>query len=44
MYKKLVEMSRNNDYTTENALDCSYHQNHWHRFIKTDEYKYSATN
>ena len=27
-YKKLVEMSRNNDHTTENALDCSYHQNY----------------
>ena len=26
-YEKLVGMSRNDDYTTENLLHCSYHQN-----------------
>ena len=28
-YKKLVEISRNNDYTTKNLLDFSYHQNYY---------------
>ena len=27
VYEKLVKMSRNNDYTTGNLLDFSYHQN-----------------
>ena len=27
-YEKLTEMSRNNDYTTRNLLDFSYHQNY----------------
>ena len=31
-YEKLFEMSRNNDYTTGNLLDYSYHQNHY-KFI-----------
>ena len=26
-HEKLIEMSRNNDYTTRNILDFSYHQN-----------------
>ena len=26
-YEKLVEMSRNNNYTTRNSLDYLYHQN-----------------
>ena len=26
MYEKLVEMSRNNDYTRRNLLDCLYYQ------------------
>ena len=34
-YKKLVEMSRNNDHTTGNLLDYLYHQNH-HKLIGTD--------
>ena len=29
MYEKLVEMWRNNDYTTGNLLDYSYHQNYY---------------
>ena len=28
-YEKVIEMSRNNDYTTGNILDCSYHQNYY---------------
>ena len=31
--KKLVKMSRNNDYITENLLDYSYHQNYYKRMI-----------
>ena len=31
--KKLVKMSRNNDYITENLLDYSYHQNYYKRII-----------
>ena len=27
-YEKLVKISRNNDYTTGNLLDFSYHQNY----------------
>ena len=26
MFEKLVEMSRKNDYTATNLLDCLYHQ------------------
>ena len=26
-YEKLIEIARNNDYTTENLLDYLYHQN-----------------
>ena len=29
MYEKLIEMSRNDDYTTGNLLDYLYHQNHY---------------
>ena len=29
-YEKLIEMSRNDDYTTGNLLDFSYHQN-WYK-------------
>ena len=28
-YGKLIEMLRNDDYTTENLLDLSYHQNYY---------------
>ena len=28
-YENLAKMSRNNDYTTENLLDYSYHQNYY---------------
>ena len=28
-YERLVEMSRNDDYTTRNLLDFSYYQNHY---------------
>ena len=28
-YEKLVEISRNNDYTTRNVLDYSYNQNYY---------------
>ena len=34
-YKKLVEMSRNNDHTTGKLLDYLYHQNHY-KLIGTD--------
>ena len=44
-YEKRVEMSRNEDCKKGYLLDYSYHQNyHWHRFIKTTEYKHSSTN
>ena len=29
VYEKLIEMSRNHDYTTGNLLDFSYHQNYY---------------
>ena len=29
-YKKIIEMSRNNDYTTGNLLDFSYYQTIFH--------------
>ena len=35
VYEKLIEMSRNDDYTTGNLLDFSYHQN-YHKFIGKD--------
>ena len=44
VYEKLVEMSRNYDYTTGNLLDFLYHQNYYKFssiFIKTSKYKYS---
>ena len=28
-YEKIIEMSRNDDYTTGNLLDFSYHQNYY---------------
>ena len=28
-YKKLVQISRNNDYTTGNLIDYLYHQNYY---------------
>ena len=34
-YKKLIEMSRSDGYTTENLLDFSYHQNYY-KLIGTD--------
>ena len=34
-YEKLIEISRNNDYTTENLLDFSYYQNYYN-LIGTD--------
>ena len=33
--KKFIEISRNNDYQTENILDFSYHQN-YHQLLATD--------
>ena len=29
VFKKLIEMSRNDDYTTGNLLDFLYHQNYY---------------
>ena len=29
VYKKIIKMSKNNDYTTENLLDYLYHQKHY---------------
>ena len=34
-YKKLIEMSRSDGYTTGNLLDFSYHQNYY-KLIGTD--------
>ena len=34
-YEKLIEMSRNDDYTTGNLLDFSYHQ-YYHKPIGID--------
>ena len=28
-YEKVIEISRNDDYTTENLVDYLYHQNHY---------------
>ena len=47
-YEKLIEMSRNNDYTTGNLLDFSYHQNHYRvndiDLSRQKKYEYSLTN
>ena len=32
-YEKLIEMSRNDDYTTGNLLDLSYHQSDYKRIF-----------
>ena len=32
-YEKLIEMSRNDDYTTGNLLDLSYRQNDYKRIV-----------
>ena len=42
-YEKLIEMSRNDDYTTGNLLDFSYHQNHY-RVIDIDLSRQKNTN
>ena len=42
-YEKLIELSRNDDYTTGNLLDYLYHQKHY-GFIKANKYEYSSTN
>ena len=34
-FEKLIEMSRNDDYTTRNLLDFSYHQNYY-KFVDID--------
>ena len=41
-HEKLVQMSRNNDYTTRNLLDYSYHQN-YHKRIGIDLLRQSNT-
>ena len=47
-YEKLIEMSRNNEYTTGNLLDFSYHQNHYRvndiDLSRQKKYEYSLTN
>ena len=35
MYEKLMEMSKNHDYTTKNLLDYLYHQN-YHKSLGID--------
>ena len=35
LYEKLVEMSRNDDYTTRNLLNYLYHQNYY-KVVSTD--------
>ena len=42
VHEKLAEMSRNNDYTTRNLLDYSYHQNYY-KFIGIDLSKQTNT-
>ena len=42
-YEKLIEMSRNDDYTTWNLLDFSYHQNYY-KFISIDLSRQTNTN
>ena len=34
-YENIIEMSKNNDYTTGNLLDCEYFSKHY-RLIATD--------
>ena len=46
-YKKLVKLSRQNDYKRRNLLDYLCHQKHktyWYRFIKTNKYDHSSRN
>ena len=47
-YERFVKMSRNNDYTPGNLLDCLSATTiiHLlaHRFIKTNKYNYSSAN
>ena len=42
-YEKLVEMSRNNDYTTGNILDYSYHQKYY-KLVGIDLSRQANTN
>ena len=42
-YEKLVRISRNDDYTTGNVLDCLYHQNYY-RLIGIDLSRQTNTN
>ena len=43
VYEKLVQMSRNDDYTTENLLHFSYHQNYY-KLIIIDLLRQTNTN
>ena len=48
-YEKLIEMSRNQDYTTGNLSDYLHHQNYYNHIgidlsTNTNKYKYSSTN
>ena len=42
-YEKRVKISRNDDYTTGNVLDCLYHQNYY-RLIGIDLSRQTNTN
>ena len=42
-YEKLVKISRNDDYTTGNVLDCLYHQNYY-KLIGIDLSRQTNTN
>ena len=42
-YEKLVKISRNDDYTTGNVLDCVYHRNYY-RLIGIDLSRQTNTN
>ena len=42
-YEKLVEMSRNDNYATENLLDFSYHQK-CYKFVGIDLSRQANTN
>ena len=47
-YEKLIEMSRNIDYTIGNLLDFSYHQNYYQLIgidlLRQQKYKYFSKN
>ena len=43
VFEEYIEVSRNDDYTTGNLLDCLYHQN-YHKIIGIDLARQTSTN